>query len=765
MPPHFPKVIPMSLITYFENFLQWIFQKAQKYPVRTLILWVLILLGSIYATLNIKILLEVDELLDPSFSHYESMLSLRDTFEIKNNLMVFVKPEKNWNNNDICRFKKRYNEWLKQQSSVEKAYSSFDIRVTEIKQGSTEFTSLIHPQCDYSNDFFVSQLVPQKSSAAPEAQQNLSATILKEEFFTWDQNSYWEGILLNKNELGFEWYLIDQKDPITKRRFDTQLASQIMEDFKKLIKNEFADLRVRFIGNAAYQHHMLNGYLKVGYLNIVMSFILGIFFWFYFGTIKSSIVFNLIHLQCTIVLTGIMGYFEMPIDVLSISIFMVLMIASVEDFVYLSTSMQAGHSFSESLKKHLIPGFYTSLTTIIGFASLTLSGLPIISRFGLLTALGALFEWICLFLILPAWIKYFPKLDNWVKPRTFKTHNSKLVPNKIISYFLLLFIPLGIYGATHLTHEDSPFKIFVKNHSFRQDIEQLQKERGWNANGYLIFPSSLSTETQKNILEKIKELPLVKGIDSISLWKDTILEPMSEAAKRGYSDLIEGSQAAERYLNDDLESLAFLFLKEDTLSLVQEFDKQVKAICEPDSRINPLEPQKPLCHLTGSIVAYSEFGSRVANTLISSLSASDILIGVIILLLARRRKSFSNRQIFSLICSSFWGPCAILAVLYLFSIKIYFVGTIFAAVLAGFAGDNQIQYIYAENEEPGVWQSAATRVCVLITLFPLVFLLSPFAPLQFLGVIFFLGSLLMTFGDIYLLTGLMRQAPHKIINK
>ena len=134
-------------------------------------------------------------------------------------------------------------------------------------------------------------------------------------------------------------------------------------------------------------------------------------------------------------------------------------------------------------------------------------------------------------------------------------------------------------------------------------------------------------------------------------------------------------------------------------------------------------------------------------------------MGILILLLCIWTQT---QHKFKILLSAFWGPAAVMVILALSGMQIYFVTCIFASILVGLAGDNAIQYIMnseGENlsEKTQGLSSASILVTLLMMILPASFMLSYFNPMRTLGLLFALGTACSLFGDYWILKGLLEK--------
>ena len=218
-------------------------------------------------------------------------------------------------------------------------------------------------------------------------------------------------VSVENDELRFSLRIVDS-DPKLRRNL---FLKELREGLAKLTKNDNVSIEV--VGMMVLYNNMLQNLLssQVDTFGLTVA-ILFVIFCFVFRSIKLAtiaIVSNLIPL-CT--LFGVMGFFGIPLDVMSITIAAISIGIGVDDIIHYI------HRFKEELltkdvfesikAAHASIGYamyYTSFTIFLGFSvMITSSFIPTI-YFGLLTDLVMVFMLLGALIILPSLIASFVK--------------------------------------------------------------------------------------------------------------------------------------------------------------------------------------------------------------------------------------------------------------------------------------------------------------------------------------------------------------------
>ena len=218
-------------------------------------------------------------------------------------------------------------------------------------------------------------------------------------------------VSVENDELRFSLRIVDSDPKLRRNLFLKELREGLLE----LTKNDSVSIEV--VGMMVLYNNMLQNLLssQVDTFGLTVA-ILFVIFCFVFRSIKLAtiaIVSNLIPL-CT--LFGVMGFFGIPLDVMSITIAAISIGIGVDDIIHYI------HRFKEELltkdvfesikAAHASIGYamyYTSFTIFLGFSVMITSNFIPTIYFGLLTDLVMVFMLLGALIILPSLIVSFVK--------------------------------------------------------------------------------------------------------------------------------------------------------------------------------------------------------------------------------------------------------------------------------------------------------------------------------------------------------------------
>lgn len=194
-----------------------------------------------------------------------------------------------------------------------------------------------------------------------------------------------------------------------------------------------------------------------------------------------------------------------------------------------------------ALHKNLIPTFLTSVSTMIGFFSLTLTELVPVKELGVLAGIGCLFAWlITIFFMTPMlfWVpfkvpKHFVSLtgksEDGVNPKAKKLveildrHKGKMILT------MGIFAIISMILSTHINQNSNPYDYFNKRQPIRKANDLVKRVFGGNTGPEFIIDAGKEEGIKdptflrkvEAFKKKVDALPYVnKTVDIIDIIKD-----------------------------------------------------------------------------------------------------------------------------------------------------------------------------------------------------------------------------------------------------
>ncbi len=721
----------------FLNFFHIALYRAQRYcrlhPKIVLATTVLLFMAFAVGIPRLQFLLAIDDLIDPDFKTYQSFKSVNEEFKDKNGLVLLIKSETVFKKQELCDLQTWVLQLVERRKDIQQITSTFGVRRVQIENSQLSMRSVFDLNCD--------DPVNAESEKIEQA-------------FQYVKNSPWNQILSTKTGYGLLLnFRLKDADDQTYGSVNIQGASQIQIDFDQNMESKIQGESI-WSGFLVYQQELRQALDQTQALNMLLFIFSLLLFKVCLNSWRAGIIFNGTVFIAMTLTYGLMGYFKVPIDVLTNAVGIMLMVSCLEDFAFVAYGIiKLRWTFRKSLRKFLIPSFYTSLSTFIGFGSLTTSDLEIIRRFGSVSAFATLVEWSLVFLFLPSCLSLFHKTRLFsLRPGEvrvgFLEKISHLKTSYAVSVFLTAAVIVSLLFANQLKVKDSPDSFFFKDHKTTLISNKLRQELGWITDISLVFAKENSEQRNRQIIDEFRKNDFIKKIESPYEIADFLVQEIPADLKTMMKNQWESSAFSGRLISENGIYRAQMYVPNMEMDEVTNLIQKSKQIC----------PQSE-CELVGALISYNEFGDRVLQTFFSGLGTSLLMVMALIIFLGR---SMNKKILFYLALASVWGPLALMSIFIVFQIPLFFVSSVCASVLVGIAGDNAIQFIYLQkNKSFKNGMDMLAPACLIITagmiLFSSVFLFSVLQPLVKLGFFIIIGFLLGFVGDVTILRGFFKD--------
>ena len=712
----------------FERILIQLFRKCLRHYKITLIFFIITLFTLASQIPGLKFDLEVNNLIGQNSSHAKNLELIKEKFKEGDKLFIFLVPKKSFSDQDkknifdITRKLKR-----KFYDDIESVMGTIDLRYPEYKDD-----RLLYP----------------------------SVSLMDQE--ARDSHPFYKGIFTDPEEkdyliqINFESHL-NKKLP----KQYIQFVSKLIQGLEELIAEYKIPAQVKLSGTSMFKFYMFKGTQFNSLLNLISLLAIIFFFRLFYRSWSSGLILCLTFIASFIVVLGVMASLDYRMEFFTSSVFIIIMLSSLEDYLFICQKQQENPELSlqSILESKITPSFFTSLTTIVGFMSLYLSDVFIIQKFGLLTSIGALTEWLMTFFFLPAFLKVIKK-QNIVPTlkATSKGFMNKLksfqIP-KFVSYGLLtsfLFLP---FALSSIPINDSLIKIFPDDHKINDVQSYISRTRDWQGFSNIIFNNdkSLNKEQRQSIAKKLNKLPGISKVESL----DEIVDYARSKTPKEIAFLVDidisRSSLAKRYEHEDGTQRLIIYFKDIDYNSLKKTMSKIKTICQQN------------CQIVGDFDTYIHFIDEVPITLIKSFSTSMIIVAIILILIA-----YSKRQdnLIAIILASLWGPTIVLCFFSLTGATFNLVTCTFATILVGLTGDNAIQFLF-KDENTDLMSSieektpSAFKNMLYMSAISILTYFSYFEPPRSLGLFLVLGFVASYIGDVYILKSLLRK--DKVLNQ
>ncbi|MEN9834927.1 MAG: hypothetical protein RL011_1120, partial [Pseudomonadota bacterium] len=532
--------------------------------------------------------------------------------------------------------------------------------------------------------------------------------------------------------------------------FDPTVVAELEKDLAQTFTAD-GDLAFSLAGGAAFKLDFLRSLMRDQWVNILLLIIFCSGFRIIFGRWRGALLLGASLLVANIILFSAMGLLGVPVDMLTNSIFTIVALASIEDFVFIAQLRQANGSsthWRQSFRNLVLPSFYTSLSTVIGFLSLCLSDIVSIQRLGLWAAIGAALEFIIVFTVVPSLLTLAPSMRHWTRDessmltRFIHTICRARLP-RLLCISLIGLVPLAAVGIGKLEVRDSLTAVWDSDHAFNQSVEKLKDSFGWSAAIDLVLPVGEDFENAERIIAKVGKLSGVVRVESPSALIAYAGRRLSfDRTMLMYREMMLAEGTAHWYSQSHGMMRVSVFVADSELTSLSPLITDINKICAPSG-----------CFVTGDLVAYADFADKVIKTLIESFLVSLVLVATLLLSLA---KALNVPRPLSLVFASMWGPVALIGIGPWIFGGLNFITCVFAAVLVGLAGDSSIQYMFScrlGDISGGINQRSvgSVQMTILAALGSMAFLASDFAQPRTLGLLFGAGFVALLVGDLWIL--------------
>lgn len=682
-----------------------------------------------------KIVFSAEDLAGEGLASADELKSIKTRFQEGVTSTFLLRPKDSrdqFSAEELCQIRSWFSVMRVSEPELKMAMSTFDFKwPVALTESKTQYRNVLDLNCEKKILNTPLELVQQQLNTSP------------------------FGLALDRGSrlsLVFQFVFYDSE---TSRfgSFDPERLASIRKSVYDELLPLLKESEVHWIGPADYQWYVLEGFKYSKWVNLGMMLLILLGMRFFLGTWKSGFIYCSSVIVTAMWVFGLKGLVGSSFDILSTGLLLMIGISSLEDFIFVSGEMMKGRTWQASSRKILTAGFFTSLSTIVGFLALCVSDMEAIQRMGLWSAIGALIEWLVLFIALPAFLKTISYKKVWVQKNARFDRFTGITGfswPRPLAWLACSVFPLGLLLMDRLDYNEAPYKVFPEGQEFRESVNHLKKNKEWLGVTSLLFDQPLKPQEAQAVIQKIQADPwindfvvAIESSQSIVNWLESQKALPTEVAQVQFNI----SNLRDVYVDDQDFQRALVYVRETSVADVRTLTEKVKSIC------------RDLCHLGGEVVAYADFSGKVVHkSLIDSLGASLVLVSLVILFIALAVDQV--RMIFPLLLSAFWGPFLMISLLGAFHATIDFWKSIFASILVGLAGDNAIHYLEGSRHRSlhsGIEDRGASSIltALMMSTTALVYLGSYFSSPRVFGLILWAGVLASLVGELWLLNSLL----------
>ena len=526
---------------------------------------------------------------------------------------------------------------------------------------------------------------------------------------------------------------------------EAQARDKLVKEVRQVLKN-FSDYGSLHLGGTAMIASDMMSFVK----SDLNYFGVGVFLLFVLtlGIVFRNIRWVALPLSCSglvgLLVIGFLGFMDWRVTVVSSNFIALLLIITISLSIHIIVRYQEiasreknsnqGELVSLTVQEMFKPCLYTALTTMVAFASLSISDIKPVIDFGKMMVVGILFAFILTFTALPSVMSLISKLasdsnKDFSKGLTlhfssYTSKNGKVI--LIVSGLLLIF---SIFGITKLTVENRFIDYFKESTEIYKGMELLDRKLGGTAPLDIILnaPKQLPEE-EKSLVEDFVDdfVDFFNGDEEPNgYWWNTInikkveavhdyLEDQPEIGKvlsiasgiKVAEDLKEGGSLSEldlalvkNLLPDDIKNtLLSSYISKDENQVristrVLETSKTLKRnelLKEiEDTLENEFGFQKGEYRLTGLAVLYNNMLQSLFSSQIGTLGVVFVSIMIMFIFLFRSFYLAVIGMIPNLLAAS-----VVLGTMGWMKVPLDIMTITVAAISIGMAVDNTIHYIH-----------------------------------------------------------------------
>ena len=526
---------------------------------------------------------------------------------------------------------------------------------------------------------------------------------------------------------------------------EAQARDKLVKEVRQVLKN-FSDYGSLHLGGTAMIASDMMSFVK----SDLSYFGVGVFLLFVLtlGIVFRNIRWVALPLSCSglvgLLVIGFLGFMDWRVTVVSSNFIALLLIITISLSIHIIVRYQEiasreknsnqGELVSLTVQEMFKPCLYTALTTMVAFASLSISDIKPVIDFGKMMVVGILFAFILTFTALPSVMSLISKLasdsnKDFSKGLTlhfssYTSKNGKVI--LIVSGLLLIF---SIFGITKLTVENRFIDYFKESTEIYKGMELLDRKLGGTASLDIILnaPKQLPQE-EKSLVEDFVDdfIDFFDGDEEPNgYWWNTInikkveavhdyLEDQPEIGKvlsiasgiKVAEDLKEGGSLSEldlalvkNLLPDDIKNtLLSSYISKDENQVristrVLETSKTLKRnelLKEiEDTLENEFGFQKGEYRLTGLAVLYNNMLQSLFSSQIGTLGVVFVSIMIMFIFLFRSFYLAVIGMIPNLLAAS-----VVLGTMGWMKVPLDIMTITVAAISIGMAVDNTIHYVH-----------------------------------------------------------------------
>lgn len=332
---------------------------------------------------------------------------------------------------------------------------------------------------------------------------------------------------------------------------------QLVADVRGIMDGYRGDANL-FLGGVAMVSNDMLSYIRQDLVTFGLAifafiiFVLGVVF----RQLRWIMLPMLACIVCVLVTTGLMALFGWKLTVISANFIALLLILTLSVTVHLvvryreledeKPSISVQERVKETVQFMFKPCLFTTLTTIVAFASLVVSGIRPVIDFGWMMTLGVIIALLVTFVILPAGMLLWKKdiatntAAQQTPPLTGYIANFAEKFSKLIIIAAVLLAAISAYGISQLIVENRFIDYFDESTEIYQGMETIDAELGG------VIPLDIILRTKSNTAEEDFYSPEGEGDDfADDAGDESLVDVEAVAEEDDFADIEDMDEVSE----------------------------------------------------------------------------------------------------------------------------------------------------------------------------------------------------------------------------
>jgi len=349
--------------------------------------------------------------------------------------------------------------------------------------------------------------------------------------------------------------------PIEKKN----MSYRISKDIQKILKSYAGDKKYYITGlpvaEDTFGVEMFKQMAISAPLAGLIIFLLMLWFFKKIGMIIAPMILAVVTILITM---GLLIGFGFPVHIMSSMIPIFLMPIAVLDSVHILSEFFDKYPRFKNKEKTLLfvmdelftPMLYTSLTSAVGFFSLSFSPIPPVQAFGVFVAIGVMVAWFLTITFIPAYISLISEnslkdfghgaLKNeshvgFMDRALVAINRFTLHRFRAIIIFTICLVMISLFGISKIQVNDNPIRWFNKNHQIRVADKVLNEHFSGTYTAYLVFDAQ---DKEGEVFKEPQMLEFIDGLSDYLIAKGDVgkVTTLADVVKKVHYELLGGNK-------------------------------------------------------------------------------------------------------------------------------------------------------------------------------------------------------------------------------